>query len=302
MQIGVAAEAPTIRRILLAIALSPGATALLRAALRIARSFQAHLAVAHVDREIGAAGEAPPVGRRAHRASELRQLIDSVPEGEQVTEAILLTGTPADAVVRYAGEGLFDLVVVGGNERGPAERLLAGHTALTIVRRAHCPVLCVDTCRPLEARARSVVLAADLRPASAVTATLAAELAARLGAALTAVHVSGLLTGNPYGVSRVDALTRTAEIDSTLDELRRSLGADMKAHGGNARDAHARRVESTDVVQGVLRAAADARCDLLVCGACELLRHEHARLGSVCDGLLRRATFSVLVARTPAPE
>jgi nucleotide-binding universal stress UspA family protein len=292
------AEPPSLRRILAAVDLSQTAGVVLRTTLRFSRSFAAEVAVLHVDPLEEGSTPADIHGRRAHLASELRSLLDSLDGGEHVTQAMLLEGKPGAQVVDYAEREDFDLIVIGGDSNA-AERLLPGSTAVDVLRRAHCPVLCVDVRHPLEGRVRSVIYAADLRPPSVRSAALSAELAARLSATLTLVHVSGCLSGAEYGLSRSEALLRAAEADAALDELRRHLAERVRDCGGNARNVLARRVEDKDLAHGVLRAANDARADLIVCGACELLRHEHRRLGWVCEGILRRATCSVLVARTP---
>ena len=53
----------------------------------------------------------------------------------------LLTGEPADAVVRSAEEDDVDLIVLGSHGRTGLSRLLMGSVAEAIVRKAHCPVL-----------------------------------------------------------------------------------------------------------------------------------------------------------------
>ena len=52
-------------------------------------------------------------------------------------------GSPADGVVRYAGENQVDLIVMGTRGRGAVEQLLLGSVAAEVVRRAPGPVLTV---------------------------------------------------------------------------------------------------------------------------------------------------------------
>jgi nucleotide-binding universal stress UspA family protein len=53
----------------------------------------------------------------------------------------LLTGDPAEAVVRLAEEDDVDMIVLGSHGRTGLTRLLMGSVAEAIVRKAHCPVL-----------------------------------------------------------------------------------------------------------------------------------------------------------------
>jgi nucleotide-binding universal stress UspA family protein len=53
----------------------------------------------------------------------------------------LVTGDPADAVVRLAEDDNVDLIVLGSHGRTGLTRLLMGSVAEAIVRKAHCPVL-----------------------------------------------------------------------------------------------------------------------------------------------------------------
>jgi nucleotide-binding universal stress UspA family protein len=286
-----------VQRILAAVALPGGAVEVLRTGVRIANSFGAELAVAHVDVVESPAAIADPLGRRARLAASLRDAIDAARCGDRVSQAIVLAGSAAGAVTSYAEREGFDLVIVGGDKEREAERLRPGATARTIIRAAHCPVLCVDVRRPAT-RIRSVVYAADLREGSEPPAAAAALFAARLGASLTVVHVTGFLSGSVYGLTRAEAHARTAEREAMLETLRRQLADAVLAHGGNPRDVLARRVEGTDPAAGILRAAADARADLVVCGLCWRARFEPQRIGGLCEAILDRATASVLVGRT----
>jgi nucleotide-binding universal stress UspA family protein len=53
----------------------------------------------------------------------------------------LITGDPADAVVRLAEDDDVDLIVLGSHGRTGLTRLLMGSVAEAIVRKARCPVL-----------------------------------------------------------------------------------------------------------------------------------------------------------------
>ncbi len=54
---------------------------------------------------------------------------------------IVGTGSPAEAIVRYALDQHADLIVVGTHGYGPLKRFLLGHVADRVIRHARCPVL-----------------------------------------------------------------------------------------------------------------------------------------------------------------
>ena len=66
--------------------------------------------------------------------------------------ARVVSGTPADEIVRLATELNTDLVVMGVTSRGAVGRRLFGSTAVRVMRSAHCPVLAVPERMRKEAR------------------------------------------------------------------------------------------------------------------------------------------------------
>ena len=58
-------------------------------------------------------------------------------------EQHLLTGVPANEIIRLASERQVDLIVVGTHGRAGAWRLLKGSVAEAVIRHAPCPVLTV---------------------------------------------------------------------------------------------------------------------------------------------------------------
>jgi nucleotide-binding universal stress UspA family protein len=76
-------------------------------------------------------------------ADELLSMLGDVkPNDPDVPcEHRLVTGDPADTVVKVAEEDDVDLIVLGSHGRTGITRLLMGSIAEAIVRKAHCPVL-----------------------------------------------------------------------------------------------------------------------------------------------------------------
>jgi len=67
----------------------------------------------------------------------------------------LVPGDPAAEIARFAGEGRFDLVVMGTHGRTELEHAVLGSVAEKVVREAPCPVLVV---RPRPSRAADRVV------------------------------------------------------------------------------------------------------------------------------------------------
>jgi nucleotide-binding universal stress UspA family protein len=65
----------------------------------------------------------------------------------------LLTGNPAEEIIRYAAENRTDLIVMGTHGRSGLERLLMGSVAEKVLRRALCSVLVVKMPKPVAATA-----------------------------------------------------------------------------------------------------------------------------------------------------
>lgn len=132
------------RKILLPVDFSKSGEGALHLATSLARERGATLLIVHVEEAPSAyaAGEfyyglpEPPV-------EELQRMLEQVqPTDPGVTvEHRLLTGNPADAIVRLADEEHVDLIVMATHGRTGLARLLMGSVAEAVVRRANCPVL-----------------------------------------------------------------------------------------------------------------------------------------------------------------
>jgi nucleotide-binding universal stress UspA family protein len=75
-----------------------------------------------------------------HAAVE-QMLSKVVPKsGDVAYEHHLLSGSPADEIVRFAGSHQADLIVIGTHGRTGLRRVLMGSVAEAVVRGANCPV------------------------------------------------------------------------------------------------------------------------------------------------------------------
>jgi nucleotide-binding universal stress UspA family protein len=144
-------------KILCAVDFSKGSGATLEAAADLARRYQADLTVLHVREPpatAGAKGFVPPPGLSEAESTEIgRQLERWRAEAARIAgrdvRSEVASGSAAAEIVRTAGEGLFDLAVVGTHGRTGFRRLVLGSVAERVVREAPCPVLVV---RPPEER------------------------------------------------------------------------------------------------------------------------------------------------------
>jgi nucleotide-binding universal stress UspA family protein len=134
-------------KIIVPVDFSVGDDSVVRMALSMARDFDAHVIVAHVEEPplTYAAGEMY-YGVPTPERPELRNMLEGVvPANPGVElELRLVTGDPAMAIVELAEEENADMIIMGTHGRTGLTRLVMGSVAEAVVRRANCPVL---TCR-----------------------------------------------------------------------------------------------------------------------------------------------------------
>jgi nucleotide-binding universal stress UspA family protein len=120
-------------------------------ACSLARDFGAELIFCHVAPPVLTAIEGGieveiPTGEAEQMTSRLEQLRPDSPRIR--AEHVLLRGTPADEIVRLAGERQADLIVMGTHGRSGLGRLLMGSVAEAVLRRAACAVVTVKSPAP----------------------------------------------------------------------------------------------------------------------------------------------------------
>ncbi len=129
-------------------------------ALAFAQQFRARVVALHVmdqgwvDQTRRSFGEVRPNVFReaqARREEEARGIVEAVADaGTKLGVAVetrIVTGTPAEQIVRLAKELPVDLLIMGTHGRTGISHVFLGSVAEKIVRRAPCPVL---TVRPKE--------------------------------------------------------------------------------------------------------------------------------------------------------
>ena len=202
-------------------------------------------------------------------------------------------GTPPREIVRRAGQGRFDLIVLGTRGLNGARRLLLGSTTADVLRRARVPVLTIPGALGRRTSAlhwppRQLLGAIELGAHARGDAASYAAVAALLAAPLTLLHVAPVPPAPAWYAraatdrSRVDAAT--AAVQRTLDRLR-ARHADV---------VDAARVLSGDPATGI-EAAASARAGTVIL---MMLRSRPglfgSRAGAVAYEVLCRAVAPVL--------
>jgi universal stress protein A len=138
-----------IQRILVPVDFSETSKRALEYAYQFVHRFDAKLDVLHVWRPSEYAGDEMVVLTRSepeltlstflrnHADQQLTAFLKEVPHSKQMLES----GDPAQVIARVAGEGGYDLVIMGTHGRTGLSHLMMGSVAEKVVRLAPCPVL-----------------------------------------------------------------------------------------------------------------------------------------------------------------
>jgi nucleotide-binding universal stress UspA family protein len=138
-------------RILCPVDFSPPSRVALEEAADLAWRFGAELTLLHVDdrpgRPVASETLLPPAAIEPWTLELERQLAEWAGIAERIAvrpvEYALAAGPAAEEILRLAGEGGFDAIVMGTHGRGGVEHLAFGSVAEAVVREAGCPVLVV---------------------------------------------------------------------------------------------------------------------------------------------------------------
>lgn len=249
-----------------------------REARLIASTFGAQLVLVHAIPEAVAEQERDQV---VARAEEL--LRDMTLDGEDAAKprVVVQGGRPTEVLLKAAREQEADLVVIGAGERTALDRVLLGSAAERVVRESPVPVWLA---RPGRAHheVRRVLCALDGDPTSSMAAESEAALRAAVFLCRTFVADLTVVTIVP------DAAALAAGEAALRDRLL-------------AIDCHGLRTElvvrSGKPAAGIVDAAAEARCDLLVMGTRGRTGLAHLWTGSTAERVVRAVPASTLVVK-----
>ena len=156
-----AVPAPPVlfKRVLCATDFSDCSANALNYAMSLAQEADAYLSVVHVvelpaelSADVEPSGVAGAGALREYVAAAQEEyktrLRAAVPESIRAyctVETVLASGKPSREILRVAGTQRSELIVIGVQGRGAADRLFFGSTAEYVVRHATCPVLTIRT-------------------------------------------------------------------------------------------------------------------------------------------------------------
>jgi nucleotide-binding universal stress UspA family protein len=154
----------TVRSILIPTDFSETSDVALAYATDMALGLGARLYLLHVARKTGEPADANvPLGRFETAAQERLDLRVTPQDHARLRpEYAVRVGTPAEEIVRYAGDRDVDLLIMGTHGRSGVAHLLLGSVAEHVVRTAPCPVLLVRHPKAAVARERVPAALADV--------------------------------------------------------------------------------------------------------------------------------------------
>lgn len=237
---------------------------------------------------------APPSGEFAGE-EEAREALDGIGEGaSRVVRATRRAVAAAPAILEYADENDVELIVMGSHGRRGLRRMLLGSVTEEVIRAGRWPVLTVhgDPERgPTTINYGRIVAPVDFSASTRAGLETAVDLARRFRAELEIIHVVDVpvlpeLYG-PVTAPVVDVKRATDMAAERLEELagplRDGLSVSTDVHVGGA-------------VAEILKAAGGA--DLIVLPTHGYRGLDRALMGSVAEGVLRRAKCPVLTIKT----
>jgi nucleotide-binding universal stress UspA family protein len=288
------------KTILLAADGSESAEHAARAAIDLSKRTGARLHAAHAWVPLPHFAHLSLVSERYHPPYEVgaRRILDEQvgrieQAGGAVSEAHLVEGRPADAILDLAERVGADLIVVGSRGLGSVKRLLVGSVSLGVVHHADRPVLVV--------RGRSwppvrVVIGEDFSEDARSAAGLGVPLAKLLGAETVLVHAYEGMPPHPETLPRDDRELYELMVEKYLGRAEPAL----EARAAELEDAYGVRPrvrlpegESARMLSAV--AASFSETVLLVVGSRGLGAGGRVLLGSVSTKVLMAARGPVLV-------
>ncbi len=219
------------------------------------------------------------------------------PNDEHLSYVVERSGTVAPTIVQFAEEHEVDLIVMGTHGRRGVKRVFFGSVAEEVLRTAPCPVFTARTEANDEhaskpASVHRLVVPIDFSEVSRSALRYAARLAALYDAPLTLAHVVELPkipTVYEVEFSELSADEIEAKVQSELEKWGHAIERDVPEVSTV--------VEAGDPVPTLLDLAA-APEDLVVMATQGLSGLKRRVLGSVAEGVLRRATGPVISGRT----
>jgi nucleotide-binding universal stress UspA family protein len=201
-------------------------------------------------------------------------------------------GEISNEILRLAEQTGSDLIVMGMHGRTGLRWLLAGSVAISVLRRAHCPVLALHAAQvPRSSQDFSVILhPTDFSESSQAALQVARALARELGSRLVLFHVAPI---EVYVGGMMASEIDVQVFRETLEETRKRLeGPDLKYPVEI-------RMSRGDASDEIVRQAEELGCGLIVMGTHGRTGLGKLLMGNVAESVLPRAHCPVLVVKVP---
>jgi nucleotide-binding universal stress UspA family protein len=207
------------------------------------------------------------------------------PEGNVRVEHRLADGEAAIEILEVADDIQAGLIVMGTHGRSGLSRQLLGSVTERTLRDATCPVLAVNK-NTLPAKIQTILFPTDLSDSSESALGVAFSLARDYRARLIVLHVASFGQAVPYSEFERMLKESSAYRRQLEDKLRHCQKPECNAEF---------RVEEGDPAEQIVRAAKQARSDLIVMGSHGRTGLRRLLMGSVAEKTLRSASCPVLL-------
>jgi nucleotide-binding universal stress UspA family protein len=201
--------------------------------------------------------------------------------------AVRVSDVPGRGILNYAREVAADMIVMGTHGREGIDRLVRGSVSEYVVRRAECPVLLVPpTAESHDAISGRVVVAHDFSTPAAGALAAGRTVARALEVPLDVLHVVEVT----YVVSPFGPVTAPVDYEALRERSVRLLAT------ATAGEPYARPLARIGgAVSEVVDHAREAGAGLIVVGSHGRRGFGRLVLGSVAEGIARRAPCPVMI-------
>jgi nucleotide-binding universal stress UspA family protein len=205
----------------------------------------------------------------------------------------------APVLLDHAAEHEIDLIVMGTHGRRGFRRLLLGSVTEEVVRMAPCAVLAVRAekgCEPTdEPSIARILVPIDFSPHAKLAIEYAHQIADIFDAQVDLLHVIELPTYPDFYVPVSTSALNVADLrEQAARRLERLVVEGFGESPGRTVETHVVAGRTTPEIVGF---AEETECDLIVIPSHGLSGLERVLLGSVAEGVVRRAPCSVLTAK-----
>lgn len=137
----------SVRRILLAVDLTPSSAGAVGEAIQVAREHHSELVVLSVVEPAGLRLPGAPTRRvdqeRGRLETGVRAIVERARTAGVRATYLIWAGDPADLILEASVAEAADLIILGSRGRGPLKRRLLGSVSAHVAHAASCPVVII---------------------------------------------------------------------------------------------------------------------------------------------------------------